>query len=158
MSMNSNKYFDKLKKISEQINEMINTHNMEKQQEMIQQQMIQQQMMQQMMQQQMMQQQMMQQQMNLNFKVNIVFTSARIKTFCLPVSPYITIKDLCNKFKKRVEKDNGLKNSLKDEDFDLLYNVESIDKNSQKFIKDYFGINLISNSCNQSIVVTAYFF
>ena len=143
ISMNSNKYFDKLKKISDDINEMINSHNIQIQQQMIQQQMIQQQMMQQqMMQQQIMQQQMMQQQINLNKKVNIIFEGNRIKKFCLPISPFITIKDLCDQFKERIEKDNGLTNPLKNEEFILIYNSISIDKNSQKLVKDYFNYNL----------------
>ena len=143
ISMNSNKYFDKLKKISDDINEMINSHNIQIQQQMIQQQMIQQQMMQQqMMQQQIMQQQMMQQQINLNKKVNIIFEGNRIKKFCLPISPFITIKDLCDQFKERIEKDNGLTNPLKNEEFILIYNAISIDKNSQKLVKDYFNYNL----------------
>ena len=143
ISMNSNKYFDKLKKISDDINEMINSHNIQIQQQMIQQQMIQQQMMQQqMMQQQIMQQQMMQQQMNLSERVNIIFEGNSIKKFCLPISPFITIKDLCDQFKERIEKDNGLTNPLKNEEFILIYNSISIDKNSQKLVKDYFNYNL----------------
>ena len=76
----SNKFFEKLQEISNQINYIINSHNMDKmqqqtmQQQMMQQQMMQQQMMkQQMMQQQMMQQQMMQLQNNDYFRINVLF-------------------------------------------------------------------------------------
>ena len=153
MSINSIKYFDKLKKISEQINEMINSLNMEMQQQMMQQEMMRQQMMQQqmmqqqMIQQQMMQQQMMQQQMmqqqenNMDYKVNIIF-NGNFKAFCIPINPYETIKDLTDRFKKKFEKDNGLKNALKNGDFELLYNASKIEKNSLTKIKVYFMIDI----------------
>ena len=93
LTMNKNKFFLPLQKISEQINSQINsfnTENMNQQVMMMQQQMMQQQMMQQqMIQQQMMQQQMMQppmihNQIQMKKKANVIFSNAqgKKKHFC----------------------------------------------------------------------------
>ena len=154
-SLNSNKYFEKLKEISNQINNVINSYNMDKmQQQMMQQQMMQQQMMQQqMMQQQMMQQQMMQQQNIDSFKINVSF-KGNFQSFSLAVKPNMTIKELCDKFKEKITINY---NSLKNKQFFLLYHAIIIDTNSIKTVKDYFRMGALNYSSNYLIEIEVIF-
>ena len=93
-----------------------------------------------MLQQQMiLQQQMVESPMLESKKVDIIFQGNYIKTVLLTVEPYITLKELCNKFKKRVEKDLGLKEGLNDRHFALIFNTQKIDTNSPTKIKKFFG-------------------
>ena len=156
----SNKFFEKLQEISNQINYIINSHNMDKmQQQTMQQQMMQQQMMkQQMMQQQMMQQQMMQQQMmqlqnNDYFRINVSF-KGNFQSFVLAVKPNMTIKELCDKFKKEIT----IKyNSLEYKQFFLLYHTSIIDINCLKTVQDYFGLGPLNYSANYLIEIEVIF-
>ena len=93
-------------------------------------------------QQMMLQQQMVESPMLESKKVDIIFQGDCIKPFSLSVEPFITVKELCNKFKKRVEKDLGLKKGLNDNYFTLLFNAQKIDTNSLTKIKNFFGICL----------------
>ena len=150
-SLNANKFFEKLKEISDQINIIINSHNMDKmQQQMMQQQMMQQQMMQQ----QMIQQQMMQQQQNIDsFRINVIF-QGNFKSFCLAVKPNITIKELYDKFNEEIT--TKYKN-LQYRQLSLLYNASKIDTNSLKTVQDYFRMGNLNYSSNYQITITVIF-
>ena len=137
LTMNFDKYFEQIKNISNQINNLINSYYLEKQLKMAQQQMAQQQMMQQqMMQQQMMQYQMMKQQMaqpKINdwktavavFRDHTGLTSFKIET-------EKTLKEL---FDEYMEKVYGYNNSK----IAFFYDAKRIDRNSNTKIKDYFS-------------------
>ena len=137
--INCDKYFEQLKKVSDQINNLINIYNTEKQQ----QQMIQQQMMQQqMMQQQMMQQQMMAQQQMIN-PIKIFFSfQTPLGYIYMTVDSYITIKELNDKFREKL-KNLQNKYKYKYKDYYLIYNAKKIDKNSQMTVMDYFKSCLV---------------
>ena len=132
LTMNFDKYFEQIKNISNQINNLINSYYLEKQLKMAQQQMAQQQMMQQqMMQHQMMKQQMAQPKINdwktvvAGFKDHTGLTSFKIET-------EKTLKEL---FDEYMEKIYGYNNSK----IAFIYNAKRIDRNSNKKIKDYFS-------------------
>ena len=132
LTMNFDKYFEQIKNISNQINNLINSYYLEKQLKMAQQQMAQQQMMQQqMMQHQMMKQQMAQPKINDWKTVSAVFrdhtglTSFKIET-------EKTLKEL---FDEYMEKVYGYNNSK----IAFIYNTKRIDRNSNTKIKDYFS-------------------
>ena len=156
LSMDSQKYFDKLEDISKQINNIINSHQMELQQMFMQQQQQQQMMAQQqmmMMQQQqmmMMQQQMMTQQENK--KISLSFKTTEGHKIILNVDANITLKELYEQFKQKIENEYGMKNRK----FDFIYNANKIDKNSQIKIKDYFKKSLVINNPQAAIVVLFY--
>ena len=124
MIMDANKFYEQLRKISEQINSIINENDLNN------------------MQQQMMQQQMMQQQMinkqNINEqdgpKMNITFDNGRIK-ITITVTYGTTIEELLNKYLKRI-------NSFHNEKIIFLYNAEKINRNEQKKVEAYFALNL----------------
>ena len=117
LSINLEKYYEQLEKISNQIANLINMNYMHKQQQMMEQQIIQQQMIQQqimqqqMMEQQKMQQPMIQQQIPLIKKINIILEGDSVNGMCLIVDPDITTKELHSKCKERFEqqkiKDNN---------------------------------------------------
>ena len=149
MIMDTKIFYDQLRKISEQINSIINENdlnNMQQQmmqQQMLQQQMLQQQMMQQqMMQQQMMHQQMMQQQMinkqNMNTQdgpqMSVEFKNIYENSKIITVPYGTTIKELLNKYLKSI-------NSFDNENISFAYNVIIINRNEQKKIEDYFERN-----------------
>ena len=148
LSMDSQKYFDKLEDISKQINNIINSHQMELQQMFMQQQQQQQMMAQQQM--MMMQQQMMTQQENK--KISLSFKTTEGHKITLNVDANITLKELYEQFKQKIENEYGMKNRK----FDFIYNANKIDKNSQIKIKDYFKKSLVINNPQAAIVVLFY--
>ena len=125
LSMNINQYYEKLKVISQQINNIL----------------ISQQMMNQMMQQQMpLQQQIMQQQMmepmqmqlnNNRRKKTFFFQDTSGRQTNLTVDEDITIKELIDKYMNRVY---GYEN----EDLVFIFNANKIDRNSQIKLREYF--------------------
>ena len=145
MIMDTKIFYDQLRKISEQINSIINENDLNNmQQQMMQQQMMQQQMIQQqMLQQQMMQQQMMQQQMinkqNMNTQdgpqMSVEFKNIHEISKIITVPYGTTIKELLNKYLKRI-------NSFDNEKIIFLYNATKINRNEQKKVIDYFKPNL----------------
>ena len=156
-SQNYNEFFDKLQEISGKINDMINSHNMEKMQQQMMQQMMQQQVMQQqMMQQQIMQQQVMQQQIMQqkiidSFRINIVFKGNSKTFFCLAVRPIMTIKELCDKFRETFYMKY---NNFKNRNFYLLYKASNIETDSLRTIKDYFCLENLNYSSNYIFEIT----
>ena len=145
LTMNFDKYFEQIKNISNQINNLIDSYYLEKQLKMAQQQMAQQQMMQQqMMQHQMMKQQMAQPKINdwktvvAGFKDHTGLTSFKIET-------EKTLKEL---FDEYMEKIYGYNNSK----IAFIYNAKRIDRNSNKKIKDYFS-NCKGNPSLPSIMI-----
>ena len=146
ISINLDKYIDQLKTISEQINNLINTENIKKQQIMIQMQLMHQQEM--MMQQQMMaQQQMFQNLEQTQKRVNMIFNSNIKNGICLSVEPDMTIKELCNKYDERM-RNLGYKNN----NYYILYDACKIEKNNQAKIKDYFRLET-----NNQFILTVIF-
>ena len=128
LKMSYDKYIEQIKNISEQITNLINSYNLEKQQQMIQQQMMQQQMMQQ----QMMQQQMMQQQIDNWKKVWACFKDDRGRLTNLPIETDDTMKSLLDKY---MEKVYGYENSQ----LAFVCNATEIKRYDNTKIKDYFS-------------------
>ena len=124
LSMNINQYIEKLKVISQQINNILTS------QQMIQQQMMQQQML---LQQQMMQPQMMEpMQMQLNNnkkKFNVLFFEISGRKTILVVDEDITIKELIDKYMNKVY---GYENK----DLDFICNG-TINRNSQTKLREF---------------------
>ena len=155
LTMNKNKFFLPLQKISEQINSQINsfnTENMNQQVMMMQQQMMQQQMMQQqMIQQQMMQQQMMQppmihNQIQMKKKVNVIF-SAQGKKNTFIVNEDITIKQLLDKYMDRVY---GYENK----EIIFLVNAKELKRNNNSKLLEHLNISIKADADAPSIFVT----
>ena len=145
LTNNFDKYLGQITKIPEKINNLINSYNLEKQQQQmqqqmmnqqmqfLQQQMLQQQMQQQQMQQQQMQQQQMQQQQIDDWKiVNIVFKDSSLGATNLVIETEKTLKDLLDKYMNRVY---GYNNSK----IFFIVNASRIERNSNIKIKDYFS-------------------
>ena len=149
LTNNFDKYLGQITKIPEKINNLINSYNLEKQQQQMQQQMMNQQMqflqqqmlqqqMQQQIQQQMFQQQMIQQQMNQqeldDWKiVNVTFKDLRGQFTNLVIETEKTLKDLLDKYMNRVY---GYNNSK----IFFIVNCSKIERNSNIKIKDYFSM------------------
>ena len=136
LSMNLNKYFDQLKKISEQLNNLI------KQEEMNQQMMIQQEMM---IQQQIMAQQQMnfqhQQMMEQNFReqkikewkiVNLLFRAQNGNLKTIVIETERTIKELIDKYMEVVY---GFENR----NIIFVFNANKLNRNDNRKIKEYFS-------------------
>ena len=112
LSMNKDKFYDQLSKISQQINNILSSYQMVNQNMVLQQQMIQQQLMQQqMIQQQMMQQQMEEQQrimeqqnaiMQNKHIINAIFDDPSLGKKNIVVEPDITFKELFEKYKNEI--------------------------------------------------------
>ena len=148
LTNNFDKYLGQITKIPEKINNLINSYNLEKQQQQMQQQMMNQQMqflqqqmlqqqMQQQIQQQMFQQQMIQQQMNQqeldDWKiVNVTFKDLRQFTN-LVIETEKTLKDLLDKYMNKIY---GYNNSK----IIFIFDARKIERNSNIKIKDYFSI------------------
>ena len=152
MLMNQEKYYEKLKKISENIKKIIYDFDQKKQMRMSQNQMMQQQMMQQqlmqqqqmkqqMRQQQMMQQQMMQQQMmrqqqmmqmmeQMNSK-KFIFKNSNGRETSLSVQIGTTVEELFNKYINEVY-------GITSKNITFLYNAQIIKRNDQRAIEDAF--------------------
>ena len=130
LTKNFDKYFEQIKNISNQINNLINSYYLEKQLKMAQQ--------------QMMKQQMAQPKINdwktvvAGFKDHTGLTSFKIET-------EKTLKEL---FDEYMEKIYGYNNSK----IAFIYNAKRIDRNSNKKIKDYFS-NCKGNPSLPSIMV-----
>ena len=138
LSININQYYEKLKVISQQINNILTSQQMMNQ--MAQQQMMQQQIL---LQQQMMQPQMMepmQIQLNNNRnKSNFVFYDASSKKLTnLYVDVDISIKELIDKYMAKVF-------GYEKKDIYFLYNAKRIDRNSQIKLRKFFGGDLYQN-------------
>ena len=141
LSMNQDKFYKQLSKISEQINNTLNSYQMVNQNIIFQQQMMQQQMMQQQMEDQ---QRFIEQQNAIlinNHKINVIFEDPSIGKINIVVEPDITIKELSEKYKDKIgiEKYNKIKffitntnRFFKDDNFRLkkfypdISNMESI--------------------------------
>ena len=140
LTNNFDKYLGQITKIPEKINNLINSYNLEKQQQQMQQQMmnqqmqfLQQQMLQQQMQQQQMQQQQMQQQQIDDWKiVNIVFKDSSLGATNLVIETEKTLKDLLDKYMNKIY---GYNNSK----IVFIVNGSKIKRNSNIKIKDYFS-------------------
>ena len=125
LSMNINQYYEKLKLISQQINNILTS----------------QQMMNQMMQQQMpLQQQIMQPQImdpldmqinNNRKKINVIFQHINGNRTNLVMQPDTTIKELIDKYMSKVY---GYENK----DLVFIFNTNNIDRNSQIKLREYF--------------------
>ena len=123
--MNTDIFFDQLIDLSGQINFMIQSHNMEKMNQMLFQHPI------------INQQEFFQQELRPSIKANFFFKGDLIKTFCLCFEPYTKVKELYEKFSERVQTYYGIKNG----EFFLIYNAKKIENNCQQLIKDYFNFN-----------------
>ena len=140
LSININKYYEKLNVISQQINNILTSQPMMNQ--IAQQQMMQQQVL---LQQQMMQPQMMEpMQMQLNNnkkKCNILFyypnTTDNIQANLI-VDGDITIKELIDKYMNRVY-------GYEKKDLDFIFNGIRLGRNSQTILRKFFGIGLYAN-------------
>ena len=134
MMMNLQNSYDKLKKISEQINSIISEYDN------INMQLMQQQMMMQQMQQQFQeQQQIMQPQKNdKKFKYNVRFNAPGGKTHNLAVDFDITIEELLNKYIN--EYYGPVKGRLV-----FVFNANRIKGNEKTIVKDFFKLNYHPN-------------
>ena len=138
LTNNFDKYLGQITKIPEQINNLINSYNLEKQQQMQQQMMnkqmqfLQQQMLQQQMQQQMIEQQITQQELDDWKIVNIIFKDFRDRDTNFVIETEKTLKDLFDKYMNRVY---GYNNSK----IIFIVNGSKIERNSNIKIKDYFS-------------------
>ena len=146
LSMNINQYYEKLKLISQQINNILTSQQMmsqisqqQMQQQMMQQKMMQQQMLLQQQQQMFLQQQMMQAQMmepkpkQLNDdyeKFNVLFEDTKGKKTNLVVDADITIKELIDKFMNRIY-------GYEKKDLRFNTNANDINRNSQIKLKEF---------------------
>ena len=136
LSININQYYEKLKIISQQINNILTSQQMMNQmaQQPMQQNML--------LQQQMMQAQMMepmQIQLNNNRKkCNIMFSDDKKRITNLYVDADITIKELIDKYMNRVY---GYEKS----DLEFIFNAKKIDRISQIILREFFGIYLNQN-------------
>ena len=136
MMMNTQNSYDKLKKISEQINSIISEYDNMNQIQLMQQQMMMQQMQQQMMMQQQIeaQQQIMQPQIKeKKFKYNVTFKTVKGKVNNLVADLDITIEELLNKYINEIY---GPAKGLV-----FLYNANKIKRNEQRTVKDFFRLN-----------------
>ena len=134
----NNKYTEQLKTISDNINNILNSLQLQQMQaQMMQQQqmMIQQQMM---MQQQMMNQQHMEQPMTNSIKINVIFRNPNGTTTNFVVDENITIRELLDKY---MEKEYGY--IYEDKDLVFLYNVNYLKRNDNKKLKI---LNYLRNS------------
>ena len=132
--MNMQNSYDKLKKISEQINSIISEYDNMNQMQLMQQQMMMQQMQQQIMMQQQFQaqQQIMQPQKNdKKFKYNVRFNAPGGKTYNLAVDFDITVEELLNKYIN--EYYGPVKGRLV-----FLYNARGIKRNEKRTIENFF--------------------
>ena len=124
LSMNINQYYEKLKVISQQINNILTSQQMMNQ--MMQQQML--------LQQQMMQPQMMEpMQMQLNNnekKFNAVFTDTRGRKTNLIVDGDITIKELIDKYMNKAY-------GYEKKDLKFIFNGAIFDRNSQTKLREF---------------------
>ena len=119
MNMSIDNYYEQLKKVSEQINTMLNDDNMQRQQMM------------------MLQAMMMQQQINDESqikKMNIIFRNRGITTHIV-VKYGTKVKDV---LKQYIEKNYGFQNDKK---LMFIYNAETINENEVKVVEDFFSPN-----------------
>ena len=137
MIMNTSKFYEPLRQISEQINSIIKKYDMEQmmqQQIMMQQQMRMQQQM--LLQQQIIQQNLMEkpmiQQDNYEYK-NIIFRTSRGKNVNITVKFGTKVKELINQYIDKYEV-----NSKK---FRFLFNGDIIDKDEQRVVENFFRYN-----------------
>ena len=125
MNMNMDNYYEQLKKVSEQINSMINEYDMQQQQMIMQQQMMMQQAM------------MMQQQMNNESqieKINITFKNIRGMRTVIIAKYGTQVKDV---LKQYIEKNYGFQNNKK---LIFVYNAKRINENEVEVVEEYFSI------------------
>ena len=128
LSMNQDKFYEQLSKISDQINNILNSHQIINQNMIFQQQMMQQQMIQQQMEEQ---QKILEQQnaiMRNQHKINVIFEGPNLGKTVIVVDQNITFKELFEKYKEKIgiEKYNKIKffvtnayTLLKDNNFGL---------------------------------------
>ena len=141
IDMNMDNFYEQLKKVSEQINTMINEYKIQQQMMLQQQMMIQQQIMlqQQMaMQNQMMMQQQIkenQNQLNDNGKseyISITFSHPHKENLALTFKSEIKVKEALNKYIERIY---GYPNDK----IDFFYNAKKIDRNELRTIGEFFN-------------------
>ena len=124
LTNNFDKYLGQITKIPEKINNLINSYNLEKQQQQMQQQMFQQ---------QMIQQQMNQQELDDWKIVNVVFRDFRGRHTNLVIETEKTLKDLLDKYMNKIY---GYNNSK----IIFIFDARKIERNSNIKIKDYFSM------------------
>ena len=128
ISIDSNKFYKQLKKISEQINLMTNSHDMGKMQQMMQQQIMNHQF-QMMKNNQILKQQPMIPMMNPS-RINAIFKDGRGNIVTITVDEKMTIKQLLDKYMDKVF---GYENN----DIFFTINGKIIERNNPKYIKEY---------------------
>ena len=131
LMMNMQTFYNKLKKISEQINSIIIEYDNMNQMQLMQQQM----MMQQMQQQMMMQQQIPAQQQIIHSKYNVTFNAVTGKKHFLIVDYDITVEELLIKY---INKYHEYYEPFKVKGLVFLFNASRIKENEQKTVEDYF--------------------
>ncbi len=131
MMMNLQNSYDKLKKISEQINSIIIEYDNMNQMQLMQQQM----MMQQMQQQMMMQQQIEAEQQLMPHKFNAIFRTITGTMHYLMVDYDTTVEELLIKYKNKYHE---YYEPFKVKGLVFLFNASRIKENEQKTVEDYF--------------------
>ena len=128
LSMNINQYIEKLKVISQQINNILISQQMNQQQMPLHQQIMQPQIM-----------DPLDMQINNNRKkINVPFQHINGNSTNLVVQPDITIKELIDKYMSKVY---GYENK----DLVFIFNGKRFDRNSQTTLRELFGIHLYAN-------------
>ena len=128
MNMNIDNYYEQLKKVSEQINSMINEYDMQQQQLMMQQQMLFQQQM-------MMERQMRENQFQTNDDkyISLLFVNSSNKLTTIVTKHGTKVKDTLKQYN---EKNFGFQNDK----ITFLFNGKKIDKNENQVVEKFFGI------------------
>ena len=122
LSMNINQYYDKLKLISQQINNILTSQQMMQPNMLLQQQMIQDQMM-----------EPMKIQTNNNIKrFNIIFKETKGRSTTLVVDADKTIKELIDKYMNKAY-------GYEKKDLEFIFNAKKIDRNSQIKLNEFLS-------------------
>ena len=132
--MNMQTFYDKLKKISEQINSIIIEYDNMNQMQLMQQQMMMQQMQQQIMMQQQIEAQQQLMQPHIKEKYNVTFKTTKGKKDNLAVDYDMTVEELLNRY---INNYYGPVNGK----LVFLYNAKQIKMNEKRTIKDFFICN-----------------
>ena len=131
MMMNMQNSYDKLKKISVQINSIISEYDNMNQMQLMQQQMMMQQMQQQIMMQQQIEAQQQLMKPHLKEKFNVIFQTVQGKKDGLAVDYDMTVEELLNRY---INDYHGpVKGKLV-----FLYNARQIKRNEKRTVKDFF--------------------
>ena len=123
MNMNMDIYYEQLKKVSEQINTMLNEYNMEQQQMMIQQQI--------MIQQEINENQNQANNNNNPLHINLRFIRSTEETIVMSFKYGTKVYEALNQFIERI-------NSYSNNKIVFLYNATTIDRNEQRSVNNFF--------------------